>query len=254
MWPSYKFLGIQVNSLTVPELNLIVGDAIATQQKIVIACHNLHSLYLFHHNARMRRFEARANYVHIDGMGIVLLGRLMGHPLGRRHRITYLDWLKPLLSEAAARSWRALYIGMRSGICARAEEVMGRDYPGLEFRAVHWDFEHVPVSVLTESVVSAVNEFCPQILFVGLGMPRQENWILDNFERISANVILPCGAAMDYIAGAAPTPPRWVGRYGIEWLFRLLSEPRHVWRRYLVEPWYVVGLLASELLKTTFLR
>jgi N-acetylglucosaminyldiphosphoundecaprenol N-acetyl-beta-D-mannosaminyltransferase len=253
-WTAYRFLGIRVNPLTVPDLNLIVGSAVATDQKIVIACHNLHSLYLFHHDAKMRSFHAQANYVHIDGMGIVLLGQLMRQPLGRRHRITYLDWLKPLLSEAAARSWRVLYIGMRSSICTRVGEVLGRDFPDLEFRTVHWDIEHVPENVLRESVVGVVNEFRPQILFVGLGMPRQENWILDNFERISASVILPCGAAMDYIAGAAPTPPRWAGRYGVEWLFRFLSEPRHLWRRYLVEPWYILGLLSSELIKAAFLR
>jgi len=251
-WPSFKVLGIRVNPLTVSDLNLIVEGAVATHQKIVIACHNLHSLYLFHHDARMRRFEARANYVHIDGMSIVLLGRLRGQPLERRHRVTYLDWLKPLLSEASARSWRVLYIGMRSSICTRVKEVFGRDFPNLDFRTVHWDFEHTPPKVLTESVLCMVKELYPHILFVGLGMPRQEKWILDNFERISANVILPCGAAMDYIAGAAPTPPRWAGRYGVEWLFRFFSEPRHLWRRYLIEPWYIVGLLSSEIVKTAF--
>jgi N-acetylglucosaminyldiphosphoundecaprenol N-acetyl-beta-D-mannosaminyltransferase len=251
---SYRLLGIRVNPLTIPELNSLAAEAVVNNRKIVVANHNLHSLYIFHHDAKMRSFHARADYAHIDGMGIVLLGRFLGQPLGRRHRVTYLDWIKPLLSEAAAGAWRVLYIGMRGSICACAEEVLGRDFPGLQFRTVHWDIEHVPENVLRESVLGVVNEFRPQILFVGLGMPRQENWILDNGERISANVILPCGAAMDYVAGAVPRPPRWAGKHGLEWLFRLLSEPRHLWRRYLVEPWYIVGLLSSELIKSTFLR
>jgi N-acetylglucosaminyldiphosphoundecaprenol N-acetyl-beta-D-mannosaminyltransferase len=64
---------------------------------------------------------------------------------------------------------------------------------------------------------------------------------------MSANVVLPCGAAMDYVAGAAIAPPRWAGRFCVEWLFRLISEPRHLWRRYLLEPWYVLRLFYLEL-------
>jgi N-acetylglucosaminyldiphosphoundecaprenol N-acetyl-beta-D-mannosaminyltransferase len=60
-------------------------------------------------------------------------------------------------------------------------------------------------------------------------------------------VVLPCGACMDYVAGVIPAPPRWMGRFGIEWLYRLASEPRRLWRRYLVEPWALVPLFIRTL-------
>jgi N-acetylglucosaminyldiphosphoundecaprenol N-acetyl-beta-D-mannosaminyltransferase len=253
-WPSYGFLGIRVNPLTVSDLNRIVGGAVAARQKVVIGCHNLHSLYLIHHDAKMRSFHAQADCVHIDGMSIVLLGRLMGHLLERQHRVTYLDWITPLLSEASARHWRIFYLGMRDSICNRIDNIFQRDYAEIPFRAVHWNIEEHPERSLRGGVLQAIDAFQPHLLLVGLGMPRQEHWILDNYERISANVILPCGAAMDYVAGAVPRPPRWAGKCGVEWLFRFFSEPRHLWRRYLVEPWYIVGLLSSELVKATFLK
>jgi len=246
--PFYRLLGIRVNALTIPELNSLTGEAIEKNQKVVIACHNLHSLYLFHHEPKMRLFHAQADYVHIDGMGIVLLARLLGHPLGRQHRVTYLDWLKPLLNEAASQHWRVFYLGMRLSVCSRLREIVHQDFPNLEFSTAHWNIEQRPENSLREEVLQTINAFQPHLLFVGLGMPRQENWILENRQRIGANLILPCGAAMDYVVGAVAVPPRWTGKYGVEWLFRLLNEPRHLWRRYLLEPWYVLRLLLMEMI------
>jgi len=244
---SFRFLGIKVNALRVPELNSLVGQAITTDEKMVVAGHNLHSLYVFHHDDKMRLFHDRfVDYVHIDGMGIVILGRILGHPLRRQDRVTYLDWIDPLLEEANSRQWKVFYLGMRSSICGRLPVVLRTSWPDLNLRTAHWDSENHSEALLNEKILQAISEFRPQLLLVGMGNPRQERWILENYDRIEANVILTCGAAMDYVAGAVSSPPRWAGRYGIEWLFRLFSEPRHLWRRYLLEPWHILWLLFLE--------
>ena len=87
---------------------------------------------------------------------------------------------------------------------------------------------------------------------VGMGMPRQELWIHDNFDHLSTTVILPAGAAIDYIAGVVPTPPRWMGKVGLEWTFRLAAEPKRLRHRYLLEPWSVLGLLALDFIHKFF--
>jgi len=89
-------------------------------------------------------------------------------------------------------------------------------------------------------VLAAINDAQPDVLFVGMGMPRQESWILDNLDGLGGRVIFSVGAAFDYEAGAIPTPPRWTGRVGLEWLFRLASEPRRLFSRYLIEPWSLI--------------
>lgn len=247
---SHRFLGIRVDELEISRLNELVTDTVAANGKIIIACHNLHSLYIFHHDPKMRAFHDRADYVHIDGMGIVLIGWLLGYPVKRFHRVTYLDWIRPLLEQGNSRKWRVFYLGMRDSICHRVGEVLKRDIPDLDFQTAHWDIENKCEAALKEVVREKINDFQPNILFVGLGQPRQEHWILDNYTHISANVVLPCGAAMDYIAGAASAPPRWAGKLGIEWLFRLVNEPRHLWRRYLIEPWYVLRLFCLQIFRT----
>lgn len=87
---------------------------------------------------------------------------------------------------------------------------------------------------------------------VGMGMPRQEHWVVEYHERIEANVIWLVGACFDYVAGAIPTPPRWMGRVGLEWLYRLYSEPQRLASRYLLEPWSLVPLMISDLWRHLF--
>jgi len=98
-------------------------------------------------------------------------------------------------------------------------------------------------------VLAQIREFQPQVLMVGMGMPRQEYWILDNLPDIAANVVLTAGACFDYLAGVIPTPPRWLGKIGLEWIFRLWHEPRRLWKRYLWEPWLLLPLAPKDVLR-----
>jgi N-acetylglucosaminyldiphosphoundecaprenol N-acetyl-beta-D-mannosaminyltransferase len=97
-------------------------------------------------------------------------------------------------------------------------------------------------------MVATINTYKPHILLVGMGMPRQEHWIIDAFDRLDVNVVLSCGACLDYIAGVLPVAPRWMGRTGLEWLHRLASEPSRLWKRYLIEPWPILGRLCYDII------
>ena len=97
--------------------------------------------------------------------------------------------------------------------------------------------------------LAEIRDYDPDILLVGMGMPRQETWILENQKDIAAHAIFTSGALMDYVAGETPAPPRWLGPLGLEWLYRLLSEPGRLWRRYLLEPWLILFYMASRYLR-----
>ena len=250
---SYTLLGSWVNALTIPELNALIADAITRSQHWIIANHNLHSIYLYHHDAKMRAFYAKANCIHVDGMTLVLLGRLLGLPLKRDHRVTYADWTIPLIAEAAQRGWRVFYLGSKPGVADQGARVLHQRFPNLQIATAHGYFDARPGSQENQAVLAAINAYQPHVLMVGMSMPRQEHWVLDNLGELSANAILTAGAAMDYVAGAVPTPPRWAGRLGLEWLFRLVAEPRRLWQRYLIEPWFLLRLFLSERFKQSHL-
>ncbi|MBV8282317.1 MAG: WecB/TagA/CpsF family glycosyltransferase, partial [Candidatus Eremiobacteraeota bacterium] len=162
---SFRFLGIKVDKLGIPELNSLVRQAITGEKKIVIAGHNLHSLYVVHHDDKMRLFHDQCvDYVHIDGMGVVLLGRILGHPLRRRDRVTYLDWIDPLLNEANERHGRVFYLGRRASICERLPAVLRGTWPDLQCRTGHWEIERYSEDALNDKILSAISKFKPELL------------------------------------------------------------------------------------------
>jgi N-acetylglucosaminyldiphosphoundecaprenol N-acetyl-beta-D-mannosaminyltransferase len=239
-------LGVEVEPLTMADLNALIAQAATENRRSIIANHNLHSVYLYHHDPKMRVFYERASHIHVDGMPLVFLGRLLRLPLRREHRVSYVDWIRPLMSEAARQGLRVFYVGSRPGIADEGAAELRRDLPDLQIDTRHGYFAATAGEANTQ-VLAGIRAFRPHILMVGMGMPRQEHWILDNLDDLNVPVILTAGACMDYVAGAIPTPPRWMGRWGLEWLHRLASDPIRLWTRYLVEPWFVLRLFIQDL-------
>jgi N-acetylglucosaminyldiphosphoundecaprenol N-acetyl-beta-D-mannosaminyltransferase len=242
----HDLLGLRVGEYDIERLNARVARAIANDERIVIANHNLHSLYLCRDDAKLRAFHAAADVTHADGMSLILLGRLLGLPLRRSHRVTYVDWIGPLMRAAADARWRIFAIGGAPGVFERAAERLRAQYPGVILEGTHGYFDHQAGSRESAAAVAQIAAFRPDILLVGMGMPRQEHWVHDHRSVLDANVILMAGAAMDYVAGVIPTPPRGAAGVGLEWLWRLVAEPRRLWRRYLVEPWFVAGMVWAD--------
>lgn len=246
-------LGVDVDPVTIEYLIERSRAAILSGEKIVIANHNLHSVYLYHHVPRLREFYRSADVVHVDGMPLIFWARILGHRVSRSQRVTYVDLIRPLIAEAWREGWRVFYLGGKEGVAERAALLLRQDYPGLVIRTHHGYFDEEDQAA-NRAILDAIADFSPQLLFVGMGMPRQELWILHNLQDIQANVIFTAGACFDYIAGELSTPPRWMGRVGLEWLYRLGTEPRRLWRRYLVEPWSLLPLVVEDIARTLRLR
>jgi N-acetylglucosaminyldiphosphoundecaprenol N-acetyl-beta-D-mannosaminyltransferase len=243
---SLSFLGITVHPRTIRELLDLVRDSIACQRKSVIANHNLHSLYLFHRLPELRSFFAAAACTHIDGMAMLLLGRIYGHRIQLEQRVTYVDLTGPLMQCAVSENWRIFYLGSKPGVASIGAARWRSQYPGLRIRSTHGYFQGPDRTRQTEEVIEQINAFKPDILMVGMGMPVQELWIQEHLSKLNASVILPVGATIDYAAAAVRTPPRWSGRMGLEWAFRLAWEPNRLWRRYLLEPVFILQLMMKE--------
>jgi N-acetylglucosaminyldiphosphoundecaprenol N-acetyl-beta-D-mannosaminyltransferase len=242
----YAFLGVRVGAYTIDDLHAVIGDAVRADTRVVIANHNMHSVALARRDAKFRAFFDAADVTHVDGMPLVPLGRMLGAPLTRAHRVTYVDWVPALMAEAERRQWRVFSLGGRPGVGEQGAAVLRARHPALEIATGHGYFDQRAGSTESEAVLARIAAFRPHVLLVGLGMPRQEHWAYDHRGRIAANATLMAGAALDYVAGAVPTPPRWAGRWSLEWAFRLAAEPKRLGTRYLVEPWPVLGLFVRE--------
>jgi len=246
----YKLLSTEIDAITQDDLYSAIAEAVDTGQRRIIANHNLHSLYLYHRDPRFAQFYRRSDCIYVDGMAVIFLARALGLPLRREHRTTFLDSLDVLMAEIVRHDWRVFYLGSKPGVAERGAEEMRRRFKGLRMSTLHGYFDGRAESPENSSVIETINAFQPNLLMVGMGMPRQERWILDNLESISANAIITCGATMDYFTGEIASPPRWAGPLGLYGMTRLLSEPRRLWKRYLLEPWVVLGLFLRDLVRT----
>jgi N-acetylglucosaminyldiphosphoundecaprenol N-acetyl-beta-D-mannosaminyltransferase len=245
--PRYKLLGVNVDAVTHGDLHDVMAEAVAGNQRLLIANHNLHSIYLLHHDPHFRGMYERADCIYVDGMPIIFLAQALGLPLKREHRTTFLDAFEDLVAEVARRDWRLFYLGSKPGVADRGAEILRKRFPGLQIATQHGYFDARPGSAENRRVIDAINAFRPHLLMVGMGMPRQERWTAENLDVLSANAIITSGATMDFLAGEVPVPPRWAGPLGLYGLTRLVNEPGRLWKRYLIEPWYILGLFLRNL-------
>lgn len=239
-------MGVDIDMVRPEEVLHHVERFAAAGGKHVVANHNLHSLYLYRRDPEFRAFYAKADLIEADSVPLIFFSGLLGRRGRRIHRCTYLDWRDHFWSVASRRGWRVMYVGGEPGVAARGAESLAERYPGAVIAAEHGYFDASAGSRESAAVIERVRSFAPDILFVGMGMPRQEQWVVRNFAALPDCVIFSVGAAFDYEAGVQRAAPRWMGRLGLEWLFRLAVDPRRLAHRYLVEPWSLLGAAAAE--------
>ena len=133
---SFDLLGIRIHALSKRELVDCVSQAVDGRKRHIIGNHNLHSLYMWFHEPRMREFYSLTDYTHIDGMSLVLLGRMLGLPIKREHRTGYMDFLPLLTEEAVKHEWRIFYLGSRPEVAEKAARMLRNRYTGLQIAPI----------------------------------------------------------------------------------------------------------------------
>lgn len=243
----HRLFGVDAAALTIDEVLGQIAESVDRRTRLTMFTQNLHSAYLQQRNPLLRRSYECADVSYIDGMPFVVHGRLLryGESFNRSHRTTYLDWYERFYEMAEQEGWRIYYLGGTEESLERGLTILRERFPHLVTTGRQGYFDSSGVE--NGEVLAAVNQFRPDVLMVGMGMPRQEMWIANNRERLVAPAVVTVGAGNDYVAGVTPAPPRWMGRVGLEWLYRLCAEPRRLWRRYLVEPIFLVPVLFREL-------
>ena len=213
--------------------------------RLVIASANLHGLFMFERHAEYRALHERSGTeVMIDGMPIIWLLKLLGRPVTRAHRTTWVDWFEDALDRAASDGLRVYVVGHTTTVLAAGLEKAAKRWPHLAIGASDGYFD-IDDRAACLGVVQTINAFGADILFVGMGMPKQEIFVERYGGELQTPVIGLGGAAFAYFAGDQASPPRWMGRAGLEWAYRLAGDPRRLAARYLVEPL----LLAAALIR-----
>lgn len=231
--PTADILGVRVLALSVESLHAMIAAAIETDGRSLLPNVNAHALNLAYEQPWLRRFFNQADAVFPDGSGALFAARFQERAF--RERITYADWMWDLAEMCARGGYSLYFLGGRPGVAASAAKALQVRNPDLRIVGTHHGyFEKSMDSIDNQAVVDEINRLRPDILLVGMGMPLQERWLDENWEQLEVHVGLTAGAAFDYVSGRLRRPPRFLTDHGLEWLGRLLIEPRRLWRRYVL--------------------
>jgi len=239
-------LGMRIDPTSYSDATSRVLAWASSSESRYVCASNVHVIMESHDSAEFRAMVNGADLVAPDGMPLVWALRLFG--VADATRVTGPTLTGHLLERAAAEGITIGFYGGTPRVVARILEACGRSFPGLRVEYAH----SPPFRQLTAeedaAVTGEINASGASILFVGLGCPKQERWMALHKGRVNA-VMLGVGAAFDFLAGAKPRAPVWMRRAGLEWLFRLVKEPR-LWRRYAYHNPRFVALLAGQYLKS----
>ena len=181
-----------------------------------------------------------------DGISLVMLSRIYGYPL--KKRVYGPDLMLKFLKVAEDKGYSIFFYGS-------TQQTLGLLTKNLKFRFPHLQIAGIysaPFRDLTEDedrkITEKINQASPDVLWIGLGCPKQQLWMYEHKNKLKVPVMVGVGAAFDFLAGTKSQSPRWIRDNGFEWLFRLITEPKRLWRRYLINGSLFIYYLGKELI------
>jgi N-acetylglucosaminyldiphosphoundecaprenol N-acetyl-beta-D-mannosaminyltransferase len=224
-------LGVGVSAVDMERALAVIGGWIEERSPHYVCVRDVHGIVLSQHDEELRRIHDRAGLVTPDGMPLVWLSRLRGHRWVER---VYGPDLMLAACEASLRlGWRHFLYGGDEGVAGRLADRLRERFPGLAIAGTYTPPFRPLAPDEDREVIERIERSRADIVWVGLGTPKQERWMAEHVARVAAPVLIGVGAAFDFHAGVKRQAPRWMQRNGLEWLFRLASEPRRLAGRYL---------------------
>jgi N-acetylglucosaminyldiphosphoundecaprenol N-acetyl-beta-D-mannosaminyltransferase len=226
-------LGVRVDAIRFDQVLSCIQEFIAFGRPHQIVTVNPEFVMIARKNAEFRRIINGAALALPDGVGVCWASRWLGQPLPQR--VPGVDLVVRLAALAAAKRYRLYLLGAMPGVAERAASVLLAHYPDLQ---VVGTFAGSPRPEHEQDIIARVRAARPDILLVAYGAPAQDFWIDRNKERLGVPVCIGVGGSFDYIAGVRPLAPGCLRQLGLEWLFRLITQPWR-WRRMLALPRFV---------------
>jgi N-acetylglucosaminyldiphosphoundecaprenol N-acetyl-beta-D-mannosaminyltransferase len=225
-------LGVKFHKLNACELIEYIVESASLTQKTIVGNVNVRAMNFSCTLPWYRAFLNKAQLVFCDGFGVLLGAKLHGYNVESKHRMTCPDYIESLALACEAQNVSLFLLAAKPGVVDKAISKLRLVAPSLKIDGHHGFFEKSGDE--NDQVIKKINHFNPGVLYIGFGMPLQEKWILNNMERIDAKVFLPLGACLDFYTNSVYRGPRWMTDLGLEWLSRLVTEPRRLWKRYLL--------------------
>lgn len=244
--PSVDVLGARVHGPTLPQAVDVIETWIREHDgnaRTVVAT-GFHGIWEGHKDPGFRQILNDADLFCPDGIAPVWLSRLQGKPLPAR--VPGPDLLPAFLERAGQRGYGNYFYGDSEQTLAAIRNTVGDRFPGARIAGTF----SPPFRTLSEAEkqehIDRINAAAPHVLWVGLGCPKQERWICEHRQQLNVPVVIGVGAAFRFLVGRVPRAPVWMQNMGLEWVWRLLAEPRKLWRRDFIDgPRFLLAAMAE---------
>ena len=217
-------------------------SAIPTEKKCVINTVNAYSYCVAQKDVVFKKALISSDVLLPDGISMVLAAKLLMNTV--IHKIAGADIHQYLLNQANTKKQKVFYLGASKSTLELIKNRIRKEFPNIEVASYSPPYKTFFSEDDNKVMLKHINTFQPDVLFVGMTAPKQEKWVHTHKENINANTIVSIGAVFDFYADTVKRAPKWMIDAGLEWLYRLLKEPKRMWRRYLIGNtkfcWYVV--------------
>lgn len=223
--PKKIVLGVPIVALKLDEISSVIVRLIESSGKKSFFYVNAHCLNIAGKDRVYKKILQGATLVYADGMGPILASKILGRPLPERTSAP--DFIDEIFSIAETKKWSLFLLGNEDNVVRKAAENIKKKFPMLIIAGYQSGF-----FIDNGQIIEEVNRVKPDIVLVGMGTPRQEKWIAYNMDKVNAGTFWAVGGLFDFISGKRKRAPLWIQQLGFEWAFRLVQEPRRLWKRY----------------------
>lgn len=248
MHQKVDILGIQVSSINSQDLLASFKLAIQKKQFTQVAITPVNSILAAYKNEQVKNIYNNADYVLCDGTPVKWAAQFLGTPI--KERITGLDLLPDLVEYAAKENFSLFLLGASPGVGELLKKAILNRFPNCTIKGIY-----VPPFMASFSeeennkMLAAVHNANADIVLVSLTAPKQDIWIHQNRAKLPPAIYIGIGGAFEVMAGLAKRSPKWMHNAGLEWFYRLVQEPKRMYRRYLIEaPLFIPLILRQKLL------
>jgi N-acetylglucosaminyldiphosphoundecaprenol N-acetyl-beta-D-mannosaminyltransferase len=237
--PQERLFGLNLCTFDMQEAVAHVDSVLRSNASKVLFTANVDHVVRYSNDEEFRGYYRVADLVFADGTPLLWSARLLRRRL--HARVTGVDLMTALCGLAASGGYRCFLLGAKKETLSKTEAVLRQRFPAIQIAGSHHGYFDD-----SRPVLELIRQARPQLLFVGMGSPRQEKWIADHRKQLSG-VVLPVGGSFEVLAGEKKRAPQLMQRLGLEWTWRLAQDPRRLWKRYLLEDLVFLKLFFREL-------
>jgi N-acetylglucosaminyldiphosphoundecaprenol N-acetyl-beta-D-mannosaminyltransferase len=230
-FPVAEILGVPVHQVTMEQTIHLIGNLVNSKKSHLIVTLGTEMIMAVRKKNELNEILQRASLIVPDGGGIIWAAKRLGKPLMKK--LAGIELIEKICSISGENNWNLFFLGGRPGISEKAIQKLKQKFPSMKAVGAHHGYFN------QNEISSILKKQKIDILFAGMGFPLQEKWILENIESFKIPVGIGVGGSLDVLSGVLKRAPEWMIRSNLEWLYRLLQEPRR-WKRMMTIPEFML--------------